>query len=81
MGHVRATRDLLELVTTFKKVRAFVHVSTAFCNMDNGSLKDIKDKRLREILYPDLDDWRKVIKLAENVDGEVLNILTKQLVS
>lgn len=46
--------------------------------MDNGSLKDIKENRLEERLYPDIDDWRNVIKLAENLDGAICDIFTKQ---
>lgn len=46
--------------------------------MDNGSLEQIKENRLEEVLYPDVDDWRNVINLAENVDQGTLNVLTKQ---
>ncbi|XP_063708794.1 uncharacterized protein LOC134837352 [Culicoides brevitarsis] len=76
LSHVRGTRELLELSLTFKKVRAFVHVSTAYCNMDLGSLEDVKANRLKEIVYPNMDDWQNVIKLAENLDADTLNILT-----
>uniref|UniRef100_A0A336M984 Fatty acyl-CoA reductase n=1 Tax=Culicoides sonorensis TaxID=179676 RepID=A0A336M984_CULSO len=79
LGHVRATRDLLELAMTFKKMKAFVHVSTAYCNMDNGSLYEIKERRIEERFYPNVDDWRNIIKLAENVDRETLDILSKYL--
>lgn len=46
--------------------------------MDNGSLEEIKENRLEERLYPDVDDWKNVIQLAEKLDGEMLNCLTPQ---
>lgn len=69
---------MLELTMTFKKIKAFVYVSTAYCNMDNGSLEEMKENRLEERLYPDIDDWRNVIKLAENYDRQMLDALTPQ---
>ncbi|XP_063696526.1 putative fatty acyl-CoA reductase CG5065 [Culicoides brevitarsis] len=77
LGHVRGTRELLELASSCKNIKAFVHVSTAYCNMHNGSLEEIKELRVQEKLYPDIDDWKNVIKLAENLDKELLQHLTQ----
>lgn len=60
-----------------KHLKAFVHVSTAFCNHRNGSLDDIKAKIIREELYPDVDDYEKIIRIAEETDEWTLNSLTK----
>lgn len=81
MNHVRGTRELLELASGFKQLKAFVHVSTAFCNMENfKSREEILDRRIEERLYKNVDDWKAVIKTAEKLDTDTMNKLTMQLV-
>ncbi|KAF5285228.1 hypothetical protein FQR65_LT13343 [Abscondita terminalis] len=66
--NTRGTRELLNLVTRMKKLEAFVHISTTYCNVD----RQVVD----EELYPAHADWRKTIEIVENVDEHVLAVLT-----
>ncbi|KAK7862552.1 hypothetical protein R5R35_000003 [Gryllus longicercus] len=52
-----ATRDLLELATRMTKLKAFVHVSTTFCNE--------RQREFEEKLYPVAGDWRSILALVE----------------
>ncbi|GLH09061.1 Fatty acyl-CoA reductase [Gryllus bimaculatus] len=52
-----ATRDLLELATRMTKLKAFVHVSTTFCNVGQSEFE--------EKLYPVAGDWRSILALVE----------------
>ncbi|KAK7862555.1 hypothetical protein R5R35_000005 [Gryllus longicercus] len=52
-----ATRDLLELATRMTKLKAFVHVSTTFCN--------VGQREFEEKLYPVAGDWRSILALVE----------------
>ena len=45
-----------------------LHVSTTYCNMDRSVID--------EILYPSKADWKVMIKMAETMDEEIINILT-----
>lgn len=66
--NVQSTYEIIQLCLSLKKLDAFVHISTAFCNAD---FKVIEEK-----IYPKHGDWRAAIKLAENVDDLTLNTLT-----
>lgn len=68
--NVRATRDLLELALTMKKLDVFMHVSTTYCNADY--------KVIEEKIYAPHADWRKSIQIAEQMDSYTLDILTKK---
>ncbi|KAK7862551.1 hypothetical protein R5R35_000002 [Gryllus longicercus] len=52
-----ATRDLLELATRMTKLKAFVHVSTTFCN--------VAQSEFEEKLFPMAGDWRSILALVE----------------
>lgn len=74
---MRATRDLCELASEMKNLKAFVYVSTAYCNHRNGSLDDMQTKRIREELYPIAYDFQELIRTAEAIDEYQLNALWK----
>lgn len=70
--NVRSTRDIIELAQEAKHLKAFVHVSTAYCNAD---------KRLvEEKIYPPHGNWREAITLAEEADKNVLECLTPKYI-
>lgn len=50
--------------------QAFVHVSTAFNNLDKGELE--------EVIYPASLDPQKLIEFVECVDDKLLVSITKQ---
>lgn len=45
-----------------------LHVSTTYCNTDRSVID--------EILYPPKADWKVMIKMAETMDEEMINVLT-----
>jgi len=64
--NTRGTHELVKLALEWRKLKAFVHVSTTYSNP--GVLE------VEERVYPPLADWRTTIKLAETYDEEILNI-------
>ncbi|XP_063708795.1 putative fatty acyl-CoA reductase CG5065 [Culicoides brevitarsis] len=69
LTNVRSTYEMIQLSMKLKKLDAFVHISTAFCNADF--------RKIEEKIYPAHGDWRDVLKLAESsLDDETINILT-----
>lgn len=77
LSTVRGTRDLLEISKGFKKLQAFIYISTAYSNCQDGTPEEVLEHRIEERLYEDIDDWATAIKVAEHTDEEVLNTLTK----
>ncbi|XP_032668844.1 fatty acyl-CoA reductase 1-like isoform X1 [Odontomachus brunneus] len=71
-ANIRSTRDMCVLASSMKNLTVFVHVSTAYCQID----KHVVD----EILYPTDIDWRRVIEVAESVDEYILKILTMKYI-
>ncbi|XP_046742826.1 fatty acyl-CoA reductase 1-like [Diprion similis] len=66
--NTRGTRDVCILAASMKKLVVLLHVSTAYGNTDRPVID--------EILYPAHTDWKKAIKIAENMDENILNIMT-----
>lgn len=64
--NTRGTHELIKLALQWKKLKAFVHVSTTY---SNPSVIEVEEQ-----LYPPLADWRTTIKLAETFDEQTLNI-------
>lgn len=75
--NVRGTREMCDLALEMKNLKTFMYVSTAFCNHRNGDLDDMKEKKLREVLYPDVGDYQSIIRIAEGIDEFDLNALSK----
>ncbi|EDW75357.2 uncharacterized protein Dwil_GK20125 [Drosophila willistoni] len=64
--NTRGTHELIKLALQWKKLKAFVHVSTTY---SNPSVLEVEER-----VYPPLADWRTTIKLAETYDEQTLNI-------
>ncbi|ALC49445.1 CG4020 [Drosophila busckii] len=64
--NTRGTHELIKLALNWKKLKAFVHVSTTYSNPT--------ELEVEERIYPPYADWRTTIKLAETYDDETLNI-------
>ncbi|VEN34703.1 unnamed protein product [Callosobruchus maculatus] len=56
--NIRSTREIIQLALKCSKLEAFLHVSTAYCNVDNNFIE--------EKLYTSPVDWRDAIDLAES---------------
>ncbi|XP_018321636.1 putative fatty acyl-CoA reductase CG5065 [Agrilus planipennis] len=65
--NTRGTREVIRLASEIKKLSAFVHVSTTYCNTDR--------KVVEEVLYPPHADWRKAIDIAEKMDHYTLQVM------
>ncbi|XP_029168897.1 fatty acyl-CoA reductase 1-like isoform X2 [Nylanderia fulva] len=68
LTNTRSTRDICILAECMKNLIALVYVSTAYSHLDNPFIE--------EKLYSPVDDWRKMIKMAESLDEHILNIFT-----
>ena len=66
--NTRGTREMVKFAENLKNIKVMMHVSTTYCNTHHPVIE--------EEIYPALADWRKTIKIAENVDEDVVNILT-----
>lgn len=69
--NVIATKRVLDLALQFKDLRAFVHVSTAYCNQTKINIK--------ESVYPELLTPEKLIALSDDLNDEMLESLTPHL--
>ncbi|XP_055680435.1 putative fatty acyl-CoA reductase CG5065 [Lutzomyia longipalpis] len=65
--NTRSARELVVIAEKLKNLKVLVHISTTYCN---PGYEVIEEK-----IYPPLADWRQTIKLAENMDGDTLEIL------
>lgn len=70
--NTRGTREVLNLAKKLKNLKLFTHLSTAYTNPQNNLTE--------EKLYPIEADWRKVIKMAETLDVELLEALAKKFI-
>lgn len=68
MMNTRGTRELLVFAEQLKQIKSIVHVSTTYCNPDF--------KVIEEQIYPPKADWRTAIKMAEQFDEELIDVLT-----
>lgn len=69
--NVVATKRILDLALQLKSLKAFIHVSTAYCNQTKI---DIKESVYTETLTPE-----KLIELANDLDDAMLESLTPHL--
>lgn len=72
LTNVRGTREVLKIATNLSKLKIFLYISTLFSNCH---LKFIDEK-----MYPGGMDWRSCIQIAEQLDDDVLRILTKKII-
>lgn len=69
--NTRSTAELVKLAVEMEKLEVFLHVSTTYCNTH----KDV----IEEKIYPAPADWRKIIKLVENLDDHTLDVFTAKI--
>lgn len=69
--NVTATKRVLDLASQVRDLKAFIHVSTAYCNRVKD---DIKEKVYSETISPE-----KLIELAYDLDDAMLESLTPHL--
>ncbi|XP_047368535.1 putative fatty acyl-CoA reductase CG5065 [Vespa velutina] len=67
------TKRVLELGKAMKKLEAFVHLSTAFCHVDQ--------KELGERVYDSPNDYQDVIKFVQWMEEDVVNLVTSKLIA
>lgn len=70
--NVVGTQRLLRLCDKMKKLDAFVHASTAYCNCDRT--------RVMETVYPSPVPWRHLVKCVDWLSAEQLDLLTPSLI-
>lgn len=58
LSSVRSSREIVNLALEMKQLKAYIHVSTGYCNADKRTVE--------EKLYPVHGNWRDAIYLAEN---------------
>lgn len=63
--NTRGTHEVVKFALELKNLKSLVHVSTTYCNPDFSHIE--------EKIYAPHGDWRKIIKIAESVDVEVLD--------
>lgn len=62
------TKKLLDLAREMKHLECFVHLSTAFCHVDQ--------EELGERIYDSPDDPEDVMRLVQWLDDEGIDIIT-----
>ncbi|XP_067214362.1 putative fatty acyl-CoA reductase CG5065 [Linepithema humile] len=65
------TKKVLDLAKQMKQLECFLHLSTAFCHVDQ--------KELSERFFDSPDDPHDVIKLVQWLDEEAIDLLTPKL--
>uniref|UniRef100_A0A182NNF0 Fatty acyl-CoA reductase n=1 Tax=Anopheles dirus TaxID=7168 RepID=A0A182NNF0_9DIPT len=70
--NICSTQELLEILKcTATKLRAVVHVSTAYSNPEN--------RNVEEKLYPAKYDWKKLVQAVDRYESETMNALAEKL--
>ncbi|XP_050528195.1 uncharacterized protein LOC126898298 [Daktulosphaira vitifoliae] len=70
--NTRGTKYTLELANEMKNLELFVHVSTAYCHLN--------EKVLYEKVYPPPADPHKIIKTMEILEDHYIDSITKQII-
>ncbi|XP_070153483.1 putative fatty acyl-CoA reductase CG5065 [Polyergus mexicanus] len=65
------TKRILNLAKEMKHLQAFVHLSTAFCHVDQ--------KELGECTYDSPDDPQDIIRLVQWLDEDAIDLITPKL--
>ncbi|KAK4878652.1 hypothetical protein RN001_011158 [Aquatica leii] len=71
--NTRGTLQVLDLASTFQRLKVFVHVSTSYCQCDEVVLE--------EKVYPAPHRPRKVLDFAAWMNEDILNDVTKKLLN
>ncbi|KAJ2943416.1 hypothetical protein O0L34_g12225 [Tuta absoluta] len=74
LTNVRGTREVVALARDCRKLRALVHISTAYCHATRDRIgQDVMDQ-----FYPSPVDPETLIDLVEMLDESLLNSITPQ---
>ncbi|KAL6420855.1 hypothetical protein ACFW04_014381 [Cataglyphis niger] len=65
------TKRILNLTKEMKHLKAFVHLSTAFCHIDQ--------KELDERIYDSPNDPQDIIRLVQWLDEDIIDLITPKL--
>ncbi|XP_026282586.2 putative fatty acyl-CoA reductase CG5065 isoform X1 [Frankliniella occidentalis] len=65
------TQRMLQLAKQMRKLEAFVHVSTAYCNCDRSEV--------REVVYPTPTDPDKLVQCVEWMDADMADHMTSKI--
>ncbi|KAK3907438.1 Putative fatty acyl-CoA reductase [Frankliniella fusca] len=65
------TQRMLQLAKQMKKLEAFVHVSTAYCNCDRSEV--------REMVYPPPTDPDKLVQCVDWMDADLADHMTAKI--
>lgn len=71
--NVFGTRNMLDLATSMKKLRSFVHISTAYSQCPNSNVK--------ESFYQPGMDYQKILDICERFDDNFINSITAKLIA
>lgn len=66
--NTRSAREVCDLALRMSRLAVLVHVSTTYCNTNR--------KVIDEKLYPAHADWKTAIRMAEELDPRVLEVMT-----
>ncbi|XP_014251355.1 putative fatty acyl-CoA reductase CG5065 isoform X2 [Cimex lectularius] len=69
--NTRGTKYMIELAEEMKKLEVFLHISTAYCQLDQ--------KVLEETLYSCPNDPHKIIKSCELMDEELVDKVSEKI--
>lgn len=62
------TKKILDLVKEMKHLEAFIHLSTAFCHVDQ--------EELGERTYDSPDDPQDIMRLVQWLDDDAIDLIT-----
>lgn len=68
--NTRGTREVVKFAETLPNLKSVLHVSTTYSNCHKNVIE--------EKVYEELADWRKTIDICENLDEDMIDIVTQQ---
>lgn len=71
--NTRGTREVMEFALGLKQLKILCHISTTYSN--------VYESVVEEKLYPPVADWRKTIKICEQLDEDMLALLSDHYTS
>lgn len=70
--NIRGTRNLLDLATEAKRLKSFVHISTAYSQCPRSEIQ--------EMFYESPMDYRRALELISSFSDDVVNALTTKII-
>jgi fatty acyl-CoA reductase len=71
--NARGTREVMKLSEKFANIKVVMHVSTTY---SNAYLDTVEEK-----IYPPLADWEQTIKICEQDDQNLVDVLTQHFIN